>query len=96
MSPQEDQSRRETENASPGMENAPPPNHAAGFSRGTARRCVHQAAIGRHHHEHRVGPIYEQNGGSEQPTPLEGAKKATTPKNPPAMAKLACIMYPRL
>ena len=29
--------------ASPGMENAPPPNHAARFSRGTARRRVHQA-----------------------------------------------------
>ena len=57
----------------------------------------HQAAIGRHHHEHRVGPIYWQNGDAEQPTPLAKVlKKATTPKNPPAMAKLACIMYPRL
>ena len=80
LGPQEDESCREPKGASPRMENAPPPNHAARFSRGTARRCVHQAAIGRHDHEDRVGPIYQQDAGSEQPTPLEAAEKGNGPE----------------
>jgi hypothetical protein len=74
------------------MENTPPPNHAARFSRGTARRCVHQAAIDRHNNYDRVGPIYEQDHGAEQPTPFEGAEKRNDPEEPAKMAKLACIM----
>jgi hypothetical protein len=62
------------------MENAPPTNHAARFSRGTARRRVHQAAIDWHNHDDRVGPIYEQDRGAEQPTPLEGAEKRNGPE----------------
>ena len=58
LGPQEYESRDEPKSASPGMENTPPPNHAARFSRGTARRCVHQAAIDRHDNDDRVGPIY--------------------------------------
>jgi hypothetical protein len=75
LSPQKYESCDQPKNASSGMKNAPPPDHAARFSRGTARRCVHQAAIGRHDHEDRVGPIYQQGGGSDQPSPLEVAEK---------------------
>jgi hypothetical protein len=40
--------------------------------------------VGRHDHDDRVGPIYQQDGRAEQPAPLM-LKKATTPKNPPTM-----------
>ena len=56
------------------------PDQAARFSRGTARRRVHQAAIGRHDHEDRVGPIYQQDGASEQPSLLKGAEKRNGPE----------------
>ena len=64
------------------MKETPPSDHAARFSRGGARRRIHQAAIDRHDHNDRVGPIYEQDGGSEQPTPLEGGEKGNDPEEP--------------
>jgi hypothetical protein len=40
-------SRDEAKSTSPGMKNAPPPDHAARFGRGGLRRRVHRAfAIG--------------------------------------------------
>ena len=64
------------------MKNTPPPDHASCFSRRGTRRCVHQAVIGRHDHDDRVGPIYEQDHGAEQPTPFEGAEKRNDPEEP--------------
>src|SRR5215472_5689902 len=64
------------------VKNAPSPDHAACFSRGDARRRVHQAAVGWRDHEDCVGPIYKQDDGSEQPTPLEGAEKGDHPEEP--------------
>src|SRR5215831_11948654 len=82
LGPQEYESCDEAKSASPGMENAPPPNHAARFSRGTARRCVHQTAIDRHDHGDRVGPTCEQDRGAEQPTQVEGTEKRNDPEGP--------------
>src|SRR5215467_212568 len=82
LSPQKNQRRREPNNASTSVKHAPPPDHAACFSRGGARRRVHQTAVGWHDHEDRVGPIYKQDDGSEQPTPLEGAEKGNDPEEP--------------
>ena len=62
------------------MEKAPPLDHAARFSRGGSRGRVHKTLIGRHDHEHRVGPIYEQDQGSEQPPPFESSEKGYGPK----------------
>src|SRR5271165_5418437 len=39
-------------------------------------------AAGRHDHEDRVGPICEQDDGSEQPTPVEGAEIGDEPEDP--------------
>ena len=69
-SPQEDQSSREAKSASSAVENAPLPDHWACFSRGSLWRRIHQAAVGRHNYENRVGPICEQDHGTKQPTPL--------------------------
>src|SRR5215831_10651805 len=82
LSPQKNQRRREPNNASTSVKHAPPPDHAACFSRGGARRRVHQAAVGWRDHEDRVGPIYEQDDGSEQPSPLEAAEKGDHPEEP--------------
>jgi len=82
LSPQKNQRRREPNNASTSVKHAPPPDHAACFSRGGARRRVHQAAVGWRDHEDRVGPIYKQDDGSEQPTSLEGAEKGDHPEEP--------------
>ena len=43
---------------------------------------VHQAVVGRQDHEDRVGPIREQDDGSEQPAPLESAQKGNDPEEP--------------
>ena len=53
-------------------QNAPAPNHAARFGRGGARWRLHQPAVGPRHYDDRVGPICEQDNGSEQPAPLAG------------------------
>jgi hypothetical protein len=78
------------------MENAPPPDHTPRFSRGGARRRVYQAVVGWHDHDDRVGPICEQDEGSEQPTPLEGAEKRDETEDAPLLPRLICIMKPRL
>jgi len=82
LSPQKDQSCREAKSTPPGMENTPPPDHATRFGRGGLRRCVHQAAVGRHDHEDRVGPICEQDHGSQQPMPVEGAEIGADSEDP--------------
>ena len=64
------------------MKNAPPPDHAARFGRGGLCRRVHQTAVGRHDHEYCVGPICEQDHGSKQPTPVEGAEAGDEPEDP--------------
>ena len=38
--------------------------------------------VGWHDHEDRLRPICEQDDGSEQPTPLEGAEKCNDPEEP--------------
>jgi hypothetical protein len=58
------------------MKGSPPLKQAARFGRRGLRRRVHQIAVGRHDHEDRVGPVCEQDRGSEQPTPVEGAECA--------------------
>ena len=64
------------------MKNAPPPDHAARFGRGGLYRRVHQTAVSRHDHEDCLGPICEQDHGSEQPTPVEGAEAGDEPEDP--------------
>ena len=63
------------------MKNAPPPDHAARFSRGGAGWRI-QAVVGRHDHKDRVGPIREQDDGSEEPAPFEGAEKSADSEKP--------------
>jgi hypothetical protein len=64
------------------MENAPPPDYSTRFGRGGSWWRVHQAAVGRHDYKDRVGPICEQDDGSEQPAPLEDAEKGNAPEEP--------------
>ena len=45
-------------------------------------RRVHQTAVGRHDHEDRVGPVCEQDHGSQQRTPIEGAEIGDEPEDP--------------
>jgi hypothetical protein len=78
LSPAENQSRREPENTSPGMENTPPPDHASCIGRDGLGRRVHETAVGRHNHEDRVGPICEQDQGTEEPTPIAGSSTSRT------------------
>src|SRR5712691_2584977 len=82
LSPQKDQGCHEAQSTSPGMESAPLLEHAATFGRGALRRSVHETAVDRHDHEDRVRPICEQDDGSEQPTPVEGAKIGNEPEEP--------------
>ena len=77
-----DEGRREPKSASSGMKNAPPLNHAARFGRRGAGWRVHPAVVGRHDHEDRVGPIREQDDGSEEPAPFEGAEKGDDSEKP--------------
>jgi hypothetical protein len=81
-SPQKDRGCNNAKSASSGMKKTPPPNHAARFRRGGSRWRVHQAVIGGHDHEDRVRPVYQQDDGAEQPTPLEGAEKGDDPEKP--------------
>ena len=66
-SPQKDKRGDEPESATAGMKNAPSPNRAARFGRRGLRRRARQTAVGRHHHENRIGPICEQDHDAEQP-----------------------------
>src|SRR5438552_9889240 len=45
LSPQKDKGRDEPESASPGMESAPPLDHAPRFGRGGLRRRIHQTPV---------------------------------------------------
>src|SRR6516165_42500 len=49
--------------------------------RGVFRRRVHQTPVGWHDHVDRIRPICEQNDGSKEPTPLEGAEKSDEPED---------------
>ena len=64
------------------MERPPPLDQLARFRRGGLRWRVHELPVGRHDHEDRVGPISEQDDGSKQPTPVEGAQKCNEPEEP--------------
>jgi hypothetical protein len=72
----------------------------------TARSCgafqpwrhlwrAHQAAVGWHDHEDRVGQFCGQDDCSEQPTPPEGAEKGNDPEEPSDDRKARLIMKPR-
>src|SRR6516162_5414819 len=80
-SPQKDYGCHQAKTASAGMQNAPPPDHAACLCGSILRRRVHQTAVGRHDHKDRVGPICEQDHGAEQPTPIEVIEKGGEPKD---------------
>ena len=92
--PQENESCREPKSASTRVKNTPPPNHAARFGRGGARRRVHQAVM--------IGIIPKIVWGqftSRRSAPTRHRhskllKIATAPKKP-TTTKLACIMSPR-
>jgi hypothetical protein len=75
LSPQKDQGCREAKGTSPSVEGAPPLEQAARISRGGLRQRVHEPPVGRHDHEHRVGPICEQEEGAQQPSPVERVDK---------------------
>jgi hypothetical protein len=64
------------------MKSTPSLEHAARFSRGGLRRRVHETPVDRHDHEDRVRPICQQDEGSEQPTPVEGAQNGNEHKEP--------------
>jgi hypothetical protein len=65
------------------MESAPSFEHVARFSRGDLRRRVmRRLLVGMITHEDRVGPIREQDDGSEQPAPVEGAEIGSEPQGP--------------
>jgi hypothetical protein len=64
------------------MKSTPALEHAARFGRGGLRRRVHETPVGRHDDEDRVRPICEQDDGSEQPTPVEGADIGDEPEDP--------------
>jgi len=57
------------------------PDHLACFSRGSLRRRIHETTVCRHDHVDRVRPICEQDDGTKQPTPLEGAEKSDEPED---------------
>src|SRR5262249_4447919 len=82
LSPQKYESCDEPKSTAAGMEKPPLPNQAARFGGGSLRRRVHETAVGRHDHENRVGPICEQDHGTEQPTPIEAAEKRGEPEDP--------------
>ena len=60
----------------------PTAQSAARFGRGGAGWRVHQAVVGRHDYKDRVGPICEQDDGSEQPAQLESAEKGNDSEKP--------------
>ena len=63
------------------MESAPPLEHAARFGRGGLRRRVmRRLLVGKI--KDRVGPICQQDDGSEQPTPVKAAEIGNEPEDP--------------